>query len=417
MTAGSRRPAARGGPLTALAARPGLLNLICTALAVGWLALVSTTLIPQIDDFKQYWQAAVNLRATGDPFTPPPGQEQTAYVGYYYLPIFAYLTQPIGLLSQHVGQIVWYWLNVALLLCFVWLCIVLSGSQLARRYWGLVLLGSCLCPPARLTLQLGQVSFLVGVLLLSSYGLARRATWAAGLSLALASLFRIFPALLGLFYLLRNSRRLVIWAVLWCIGLLGLSLLAYGLGPYQSFLRLISSPQNGYPLAAEHNISLYGFFGRLLVPNRFVAAPLAELPWLANPLATLSSLGVVGLCIIAELRHSRGYAATLSFAAWLCSMMLASTTNGYYGLVLLLFPLLCGLRALELQPNRTVRNLLVLGTALSCIPPGWSSATPLYTFVHTGWGLLLLTPSLYGLCLYLWLMISLAQRVATIKEV
>ena len=92
-------------------------------------------------------------------------------------------------------------------------------------------------------------------------------------------------------------------------------------------------------------------------------------------------------------------------------MLLLTPANGYYNLVLLLLPCLAILRYLELSADRHVRTWLVIATALVCIPTGWTSAHPwLYQTLHIGWGLLVLTPPLYGLLLYFIVSVQLARR-------
>ena len=103
-----------------------LINLGTLALALCWLALVGATLTPTLDDFKQYWQASVNLLQSGDPYatTPEPGSAgQTAGAAaaaitvYPYPPLLAYLIQPLGRLDHRQGQWIWFGMN----------CIALSG--------------------------------------------------------------------------------------------------------------------------------------------------------------------------------------------------------------------------------------------------------------------------------------------------
>lgn len=114
-----------------------VVNIACFVASICWLILLSTTLDPNFDDFKQYWQAAVNVYTTGNPFVALPEADRTPYLGYFYPPIFAYLIKPIGLLSQIQGQIAWFWLNSLLSIAFVFLCIKHSPSVLAKNIGGL----------------------------------------------------------------------------------------------------------------------------------------------------------------------------------------------------------------------------------------------------------------------------------------
>lgn len=401
------------GPLVAgvrSARRPLPINLVAAALAAAWLLLLAATLTTEVDDFKQYWQAAVNLRATGDPFMPPSGEAEV-YLGYYYPPIFAYLTQWIALFGQAQGQLIWFCLNAAATVAFALLCIRLSGSSLARRYWGPVLLVFLLFPATRINLQLGQIAVFMGLLMVGSAALATRRPAASGLLLALAALTRIFPALLGLPLLLWGRLRAVLWCAAWGLGAVALSAAIYGVEPYLSFIEVARNPPEPYPFQAEHNISFYGMFSRALMPGPYSAAPIADLPWLVLPLTALCSAAALAVCLWRGRAPDQPGLGQVNLGLWLCATMLISTTNGTYTLVLLLVPLLAALRRLELAPDRRATLLLGLCGALVAVPPGWTAALPaLYVFAHTGWGLLLLTPALYGLVGCMALLAWLAGR-------
>lgn len=376
-----------------------LLNYGALVLTIAWFVILRSTLGPDADDFKQYWQAAVNLRSTGDPFVIAAGSA-TNFAGYFYPPLFTYVVQPIAFFDQLTGQVVWFWINCLALIGVVVICIALSGSQLARRYWGLILLGACIIPPTRLALQLGQISIFVALLLFGSLALVRRYRWLSGFLLALAIHVRIYPMLLALHYLRQRQTRPVVW---WAIGFGLVTLIGsvgiYGFGPYQSFISLARN--NTYPFTAEHNISLAGFFWRLFEDNKY-AVPIMHEPRLARMLVGLTSALVIGMCLWTTRSALREEQEQLKFGMWLCAMMLISTTNGYYSLVLLLLPLLSIVRYLESSAHRSIGTSTAIATLLICIPPGWSTYFPsVHTFVHTGWGQLLLAPSLYGLCMYL----------------
>jgi hypothetical protein len=263
-------------------------------------------------------------------------------------------------------------------------------------------------PPTRLSLQLGQVSILIALMLAGCLALERR-PYLAGLLLASASWVKLTPIVIGMRYALRRPRGVLVWTIAAGLALLALSLLAYGVAPYQHFFDSVVFGR-AYPYAAEHNISFYGFWSRLLARSLY-AVPLTNVPVLARTLTLLSSVAMLGLCIWSTRTPSDRLSNQIVFCLWLCAMQLLSPSNGYYSLVALLLPLLVVLRYLEQHPNRRARLWLILGTALACIPPTWSDWQPaLYNSMHTGWGLLILTPSLYGLLIYTSLLAWLARH-------
>lgn len=400
------------------------INRWAVLLALGWWSLIGLTLDPAVDDFARYWQAAVDFLRYGDPYV--------TRLDYFYPPFFVYLVQPFGLLQHQHGQWIWFILNSCVLCGFIILCIKESAGYWVHRYWGVVVLGTMLAPPTRLSLQLGQVSIMVALMLVGVFMLARRRSLGAGALLAIASLIRINPAFMSIYYLFHRPRAVAWWSIVSGVLLLSVSLMLYGTHPYISYVNTIvwqNIDQKGiYPFAAEHNISLAGFWYRLLSTSRH-ALPLADMPLLAQMLTLITGLIVFGICVIVvrqplsipqhplpgrETAHNT--TSLLQFSVWLCGMLLLWPTNGYYNLIILLLPLLAIIHHLEHHPSRTIRNWLIVATALVCIPPGWSNVHPvLYNSMHTEWGLLLLTPSLYGLCLYIGILACCVKQVRSLS--
>jgi hypothetical protein len=132
---------------------PRRANGIALVLALLWLLLIGLTLTPQVDDFKWYWQAGRSFSETGDPYhykddpvagiisqpqpAPEPGDIVAPIFAYGYPPLFAYAMQPLGRLDYRTAQWIWFGLNTLLLIGLIALCMQLSRSTLARRYWGI----------------------------------------------------------------------------------------------------------------------------------------------------------------------------------------------------------------------------------------------------------------------------------------
>lgn len=151
--------------------------------------------------------------------------------------------------------------------------------------------------------------------------------------------------------------------------IVALSLLLHGAGPYINYLNKVVLGRD-YPYFGEHNISLFGFWGRLLIANDYGVA-LMHAPWLARMLIGASGLAVLAVCVWASRAAAGALGEQLRFGVWLCGMMLLSPSNGAYTFVVLLMPLLAVLRYLELNNDRHIRAWLIVGTALVCWPPAW----------------------------------------------
>ena len=384
-----------------------LLNTVALLLALLWLLLIWQTIAPDVSDFQDYWQGATDLLRTGDPYSTQPG--------YIYPPLFVYLILPTGWLPHAQGQQLWFGLNVLILAGFLPLCIRASGARLAHHYWGLVVLGTVLIPPTRLCLQLGQIGILIAFLIVASFLLAPRKWGLAGALLAIASMIKLQPALVAIHYLLRPPRRVITWSIITTVLLLLLTLLPYGTAHYASYFQTIIQ-QGKYPYASEHTISLYGFASRLFSSNPF-AVPVLDMPLLATVLTLVLSLGILAIGLWIGRMKTNEHGTLLQFCFWLCVSLVLWPANGYYNLSLLLLPLLAMLRYLEEHPDRQLRAWLIIATALLCIPPGWSKVHPaLYQTLHMQWGVLLLTPALYGVLLYAGLLAMLVVRSVDTKH-
>ncbi|MCZ6690692.1 MAG: glycosyltransferase family 87 protein [Planctomycetota bacterium] len=165
--------------------------------------------VPEMEeakDFVAYREAASLLRGNGEIY-------QT---GYIYPPTFAYLFGPFAVLSPRVSAVAWYGLNVALLTASVWMAARLAGLSGPWSLLPFVFIFRF----ANNTLRSGQANILILFLIcLTGHLVHRRREVGAALSLALATVTKVTPGLLFLFFALQQRWRLTI------SGGLGLALL------------------------------------------------------------------------------------------------------------------------------------------------------------------------------------------------
>lgn len=362
-------------------------NGVLSLLAVGYLGFIAFTMSPSLNDFEFYRRAAQSLLQTGDPYSQ--------HAGYIYPPLLAVFLQPFALLTPEVAQLVWFGVNVVFCGGVLWLSLILIPSQVTRYCWGGVALGFVLFPPVRLTLYLGQISGLIAVLLLATLVLSTSRPGFAGFWLALASCLKLYPAFLGVYFVFHRSRALLWWGVVFGMAITLVVMGVYGVQPYLSYL-MQALPHEVIPYAAEFNISIVGFWSRLLTDNQYTI-PVAVRPVLAQVLIGLMSLVVLVGCVWGRWQSDDVLGRRLCVSLWLCAMLLLSPVNGYYNLVVLLFPVLTLVRYLEVCSDAQVRGWLLGAIILLCIPPTWTEVHPaLVQFCHRGWGVLLLAPSFYG---------------------
>ncbi|NJL34528.1 MAG: DUF2029 domain-containing protein [Chloroflexaceae bacterium] len=185
--------------------------------------------------------------------------------------------------------------------------------------------------------------------------------------MALATAIKLYPGWLGVYHLLRQQYRIVASAVGVGVGLLVLPVLVHGVTPYVDFVREMFSGRL-YPHTAEFNISVTGFFQRLLTVHRYGIA-IAVQPMLANILIGGCSLALVVLCLVTRTSDTREPERLLGYSLWICVMLLLSPVNGYYNLVVVLLPVLAMLRWLEQHPNRRVLVWVGIATCYAAFSP------------------------------------------------
>ena len=385
-----------------------MFNVVCVGIAACWLLFLWVNLASEVDDFGQYWQAGRNLIQTGDAYatTGPafahlPADQRPA--PYPNPPLLAYLIQPLAWLPHMLARQIWFLLNCVLAIFLVFIVLRLFSNADFVQWWGVVLLLTLLAPTTRLCLQLGQLGLWLAVLSITGYAVYQRHPRIAGALLAFGAFIKLYPGLIALYYLFGWRRAVVAWAV--TSGLvLGIgSLLLHGVGPYITYAQRVLF-SGFYPYEAEFNISLVGFWRRLLVRSDYGVA-ITNYPLLATVCVAVCAALLLALCSWLTYRFRASAQQPALFSLWLCAMLLLSPVNGYYNLVALLLPILVVLHSLIRQPNRNQRNSLFAALLLLNIPPTWSDAAPWYAFVHVGWGLLLLTPSFYGIVLLFGLLV------------
>ncbi len=384
------------------------------------------------DDFRIFRQAGIDLAATGNPYHSTPGPDTAGKLSreaaaetkvFLYPPFAAHLFRPFGLLTPERARDLWFFLNLGLLV----VSFLAAWHALAPPAWegwqiaAFVLF--FLSPPVLMTFNLGQVSLLLSALILPAWRLSATFPAAAGLLLAVATHIKLFPVILCIAFV-RTSPRTVAWTAAWIVIIAAAVTLADGGVQWSAFVQTTLA-SSFYPVTGEFNISLNGFFRRLLSENPHVRA-IADAPHAATVLTAAAGLAVFGACLRPTIGgHRNGThqdrppatdasdADPLVFSVWLVGMLLLSPLNGFYNHTLLLFPALAVLVRLSRAGTPRVRFLLPgVAFLLACWwPPGWAEKhVSLNIWLREGWRVLFLAPSLYGLVLLLRVVTELAAN-------
>ena len=207
-------------------------------------------------DFSAYWSAAGNLLHGLSPYSAAqlagPYGPQQQYLYLYPPPVAAAVTPFAELFSTDYRAAAWIWLGLGL--------IMLIGSVLAlwrserlgerfsilagRRRW-LLVAGALAFPPVVGELVLGNVHLLLLALLTVSWLGVRRGTakgeWAAGAAIGVATVIKVFPGLLVLWFLLTRRWRAAAGAAVGAAIFAVITLPVTGSQPWLDFPRVLAN--------------------------------------------------------------------------------------------------------------------------------------------------------------------------------
>jgi hypothetical protein len=374
-------------------------------------------------DFTAYWSGAVS-QANGQPLygwlaEPRPLQARD----YVYPPLLALLLAPAThLLDYSVAR--WSWLAVSLA------CLAASVPLLARvaalhtrgPAAPLAFAGVVLLPATTYALAIGQLSPQLLLLLTAALALLQRGRPAgAGALIALGAAVKVFPVLLGGYLGLRRAWTALAGAIVAGAVLLAVSVLAAGWEAHVTYLTAVV-PRQSYLFAAPFNVSLTGFFARLLTENAFTT-PLVSAEGLARGLAAIGTALLLGITALGIWRAPPGAAGTaLAYGLATVAALLVSPVNGVYNHVIVALPLAIAIGYTQAGWPRG-RTWLLASTVLLGLPVEPCSLAPVQpTCVQAaslaalpwraGWGNLLVSGPLVGMLL-LWLLLLRACLAAS----
>jgi hypothetical protein len=339
-------------------------------------------------DFVQYYMGGHNLIHTGNPYTL---DAEAAGLSddwrFCYPPLLAIFMTPLSRLSLTTASEVWLWLNIGL-------TVVLAGMLRTLCGWSwraIVPLSAILFifPAHHVGLKIGQLHVVVAVLLAGMMiALDRDREWLAAVLLAVAALIKVFPGFLIPALFVAGYRRAAIAAL--CLGVAAFCCLWNDHLQYLQDYVLASY----YPIAAQCFVSVPALAARLFSSHEYGAA-IADLP-------ELKSIAIAGTILTTTLAGTwmwcRGARRDELIAAMFVAVLLITPPAGMYHLNICLIGVALLCRSGRLRSGWT---LLSLGLISIPVEYGISAATApaFYELIHSGWGLLLLVPQLYGLLL------------------
>lgn len=311
------------------------------------------------------------------------------------LPTMSLMLLPLSALDYRAARIAWTGVNLLIFL-------VAGGWLLAqagfREEWGLGMgLLALLYQPLYANLYDGQAYVLLfGLLVLAWEGYRREVASWLGLALALMLLLKSAGLMLWPLLLVQRQGKALGWALLLTVGAACLSLPRLGQEAWRRYGELVVAVPRAPEMAVTAYQSHLSLFRHLFdYDARWNPAPLADLPILANALAPLTLLLLLGLTLWRAWGHPP---SELTFAAVVLLNVMLSPVSLDYHYTLLLLPIALLVAWARQRATLRVWLLLLLGIALIAADLPYRSPR-----LGVGAWALLAYPKLYGAALLWWL--------------
>ncbi|HZR98103.1 MAG TPA: glycosyltransferase family 87 protein [Chloroflexota bacterium] len=393
----------------------GAIGLLLLALSAARMLDLVASMLATGDDFTPYWTGATAVAAGQSPYGWLAENRPQEVRDYIYPPLLALLLAPLTPLMDYPTAR-WAWLGFSLLCTILGLALVWRTSGLtAHGPSALALLPFlALLPPTMGALGFGQLSPQLFLATAAAYAaLRRKRSGTAGALVALAAGLKSFPAVIGLYLLMRRQWCGCLAALAVAMLVAAWSMLVLGPGTLWTYLTAVIPAQRPW-LAAMSNVSFTGLFTRLFSANLF-AVPVVVADGVAQGAIAVCSVAVLsisGYAIWRARRDWRGESA--AFGVAVAAALLVSPINGTQNLLIAALPLAVAAAAVQAEWPRHLRWLLLVMLLLS-LPVEYCDLAPLRDWCLTepsglpiqampwrqGWGNLLTAGPLAGL-LVLW---------------
>ena len=301
--------------------------------------------------------------------------ENEGYPHFPHPPLLFLLLLPMAGFTLSKAAVVWFCVSLGVL--FVLAATLadaysssLPGHRTARFGVVLIAFGALfLWPPVQYNFAKGQWSIVVALLLALCWRFhVRGQHGAAGASLGIATAVKLFPALLGFYFLARRPRT-VVWMVVAAVAALGLPLVWMG-GPQTVRLFIEQSQANVsyWETFPAVTYSLHGLLARIMVGGAW-ARPLVHAPLLARILGILSAAVLIVLATrILRGRTDPDEREGARFAGWTILLAVLNPLAMAHTGVILALPIVLLAQALASDHRTWPKVAWTAGVALVSIP-------------------------------------------------
>ena len=316
---------------------------------------------------------------------------------YTYPPLLSLLLVPLTLFKYPTALILWNLLNLLFFGLAVYFTLRILAGRPLHLVTALTLLLFFGSMPSYETFSLGQVNFLVYALCLLAFALEERGhgKWSA-FSLAFASVLKITPAVLLLYFLFfAKKKRYIFYFFGFAAGLLFLSGLCIGLPSLYNYFTYIFPKLAGSYLL-DNNKALISLFSRVFLDNPMVT-PLVISKTAANMAAVLiASCLITATCVL--LRQAKKVLSyesrVLAFSATLVFTLLLQTLLEIHHLIFAFLPLLALVYYSKFKPG--IKAVIFIFLVMLLNTRGWNA---MGHFGNGWWVIFLTAPQILGLIL------------------
>jgi hypothetical protein len=271
--------------------------------------------------------------------------EEQGYRHFPHPPLLFLLLLPVAHFALRPAAVLWFGLSLALL--FV-LAAILAGtaSQSSRGHDGpkpaavLSFYAALLAwPPVLYNLGKGQWSiFIALVLALSWHFCARGRFGLAGAFAGIGSAAKLFPALLGVYFLMRAPRA-VVWMIMLVLALVAAPLVWMGPGTVHAYVQQSQGNAEYWQTFPAVTYSIHGALARAMVGGQW-ARPLVHAPLMARALGLLAAFALIAVAVNASRRRAAGEELEgARFAAWTALLVMLNPLAMSHSGVMLALPI------------------------------------------------------------------------------
>jgi hypothetical protein len=279
-------------------------------------------------------------------------------------PTSVLLALPLAQFRFPDAFLIWNLVSLAALAASLWIAHWQLRIPFSAWSFAPVIALTLLCYPLEEHCRLGQLTLMILLLLTGAWAAERSGRpWLAGVLLGAATVIKLFPGFLLLYYAMRGRWKVVVAALVTITALTGLTITVLGIDSYRSYLFVVLPEIQWFRVGWENN-SLWGFWSRLFDPalehvrDRSITEPLFYSPALAVALSLVSSAAIAGILAWFVRRDATGQRCDLTFALAVTAMLLISPICWAHYLLLLLVPL--GVVWTELAASRFERWAFLL---------------------------------------------------------